>query len=72
MSKVGNSLWISPTGNNHVQDLKDSIIRLVLADTDEEKNHAYEAFKMREREMYEYIEILEATVGIKQPIIRRF
>lgn len=72
--KVKGSIRLSYTGHNHIQDLKQSCFRLATAPPEnrEEVENAYADLSMREREISEYIEVLEAALRIRQPILKRF
>lgn len=73
--RVKGSIRLSYTGHNHIQDFKQSCFRLATADPEadrEEVGNAYADMKMREREISEYIEVLEAALRIRQPILKRF
>lgn len=68
------SIRLSSTGHSHIQDLKQSCFRLATAPPEnrEEVENAYADLNMREREISEYIEVLEAALRIRQPILKRF
>lgn len=66
---------VSPEADSHVQEFMDASFQMRGTDPeDREAAHlSFSILKQRERELYEYIEVLEAAVpGLRRSIVKRF